>query len=357
MQTHTMFGDGPNLGLVPRVCEELLEVVSKRQHLGFTANLKVSYVEIFGAEVTDLLRGGASIGSSAPAEPWEVDGVDNTFHAHRWVLDGRVDVPVDSVERAMEVIAQGDRCKRRAATAMNARSSRAHALFIISLSQSLSEGGHSQQSSPGAAQHVAGGANGDVVTTKLFLADLGGSEKLSKSQAADEIKSLVSLEGGEEKGRISWKEYYEARRTLQESRTCHTARAHPPRRVPYRVCAPGPSDHPESPCPPTGSPPSLFEPWRAEQSTSTMASFVCNAVSKHFWRGRKPPPTVPLCQPAHASLARRCIHSLARTCRCIHSLARTCLSLPRRHSTRRRAATPKPHPNPDLDPVPAPTLT
>ena len=85
--------------------------------------------------MTDLLRGGASIGSSAPAEPWETGAIDNTFHAHRWVLDGRVDVPIPSVERAMEVIAQGDKCKRRAATAMNERSSRAHAVFILSLTQ------------------------------------------------------------------------------------------------------------------------------------------------------------------------------------------------------------------------------
>ena len=202
-----MFGDGSaeattgpegTLGLVPRVCEELIDAMRIRhaEH-GFTSKLSVAYVEIFGAEVTDLLRGGAAIGSSAPTAMSESGGIDNTFHAHRWVLDGRVDVPIDSLERARQVIAQGDRCKRRAATAMNQRSSRAHALFILSLTQLR---------------------DGVEVTDKLFLADLGGSEKLTKSQAADEVKALVSLdENGDEVERLSWKEYYAARQRLQES--------------------------------------------------------------------------------------------------------------------------------------------
>ncbi len=39
--------------------------------------------------MTDLLRDGAAIGSDETA--------DNFFHAHRWVLDGRADVPIASL--------------------------------------------------------------------------------------------------------------------------------------------------------------------------------------------------------------------------------------------------------------------
>ena len=197
-KTHTMFGDGmDSVGLVPRVCGELMDALQERKStVGIASKLSVAYVEIFGSEVTDLLRGGAPIGSNASTDEGGECSVDNTFHAHRWVLDGRVDVPVETVGRAMEVLAQGDKCKRRAATAMNARSSRAHALFILSLKQVR---------------------DGIEVTDKLFLADLGGSERLNKSRAADEVKSLVSVEGGDEVSRISWKEYYAARQKLQES--------------------------------------------------------------------------------------------------------------------------------------------
>ena len=118
MQTHTMFGDGtadPRLGwsrygIVPRVCEELVTAVEARRSLGIEAVLTVAYVEVYGAQVTDLLRDGGTIGASD-------DGADNHFHAHRWVLEGRADVPIASVGGALELIARGDACKRKASTA------------------------------------------------------------------------------------------------------------------------------------------------------------------------------------------------------------------------------------------------
>jgi hypothetical protein len=51
----------------------------------------------------------------------------------------------------------GEGTKRRAATAMNERSSRAHSLFIMTLEQK---------------------AGDKKVTSQLFLADLGGSEQV-----------------------------------------------------------------------------------------------------------------------------------------------------------------------------------
>jgi len=198
-KTHTMFGDGtadPRLGasrygIVPRVCEEIVTAIEARRALGINADLRVAYVEVFGAEVTDLLRDGGTIGAAD-------DGADNHFHAHRWVLEGRADVPIGSVSNALELIAKGDSCKRKAATAMNERSSRAHALFILSLTQTEVDTGIER-------------------TTRLFLADLGGSEKLTKSQAADDFKSHVVTIGGEEVSRITWAQYYAHRGRLQES--------------------------------------------------------------------------------------------------------------------------------------------
>ena len=112
------------------MCEELLTAAeARRATAGIGAVLSVAYVEVFGSEVTDLLREGAPIGSGGEGQ------ADNFFHAHRWVLEGRADVPIDSAAAAAALIARGDACKRRAATAMNERSSRAHSLFILSLVQ------------------------------------------------------------------------------------------------------------------------------------------------------------------------------------------------------------------------------
>jgi len=63
-----------------------------------------------------------------------------------------------------ELVDKGNAQKRLAATKMNERSSRAHSIFIVSLSQ----------------RHKQSGA---VVKAKLYMADLGGSEQLKKSEA------------------------------------------------------------------------------------------------------------------------------------------------------------------------------
>lgn len=110
-----------------------MDAVHARRALGIDGRLRIAYVEVFGAEVTDLLQGGATIGSVMGMQGGHVD---NSFHAHRWVLDGRVDIPVDTLQEALDLVAKGDACKRRAATAMNERSSRAHTLFIVTLVQS-----------------------------------------------------------------------------------------------------------------------------------------------------------------------------------------------------------------------------
>jgi len=52
---------------------------------------------------------------------------------------------------------------------------------------------------------------------RLFFADLGGSETLSKSMAAAEVMAPVLVVGGEEVSRISWAEFYNRRKRLEET--------------------------------------------------------------------------------------------------------------------------------------------
>jgi len=77
---------------------------------------------------------------------------------------------VESLDDVKLALRTGDACKRRAATAMNERSTRAHNIFILSLKQTCLDTGVSRSS-------------------KLFLADLGGSEQVKKSQV-NENKGL-----------------------------------------------------------------------------------------------------------------------------------------------------------------------
>ena len=83
--------------------------------------------------------------------------------AQRYVLSGAAETPINNMEDVRGCLKAGEMGKRRAATAMNARSSRAHCLFVISLDQKNLDTGVSCKSS-------------------LFLADLGGSEQVKKSK-------------------------------------------------------------------------------------------------------------------------------------------------------------------------------
>lgn len=83
--------------------------------------------------------------------------------AQRYVLSGAAEQRVDSMEDIFMLLQKGDAQKLRAATKMNDRSTRAHSLFILTLHQ--------------AKQNTQ-----CTLQSRLFLADLGGSEQVKKSQ-------------------------------------------------------------------------------------------------------------------------------------------------------------------------------
>ena len=162
---------GPNMsnnirdkdkGIVPRVCEEVLEALKYRQknlNYNIDASILVSYIEIYGNNVSDLLREGASCGHNQAA-------------AQRYVLEGAADVPIQSTDDVFSLLHKGESQKRKGATAMNERSTRAHSLFIITLQQYCED-------------------SGVIIKSKLFLVDLGGSEKTKKSRVDAGISKHV----------------------------------------------------------------------------------------------------------------------------------------------------------------------
>jgi len=109
-------------------------------------------VQVYGAEISDLLKGGESVGQSKVA-------------AQHYVLDGSASIPITTEREALNRLAEADSQKRRAATAMNERSSRAHSVVMLALSQ----------------RHRS---SDQKVESLLFLADLGGSEQVKKSKVS-----------------------------------------------------------------------------------------------------------------------------------------------------------------------------
>ncbi len=158
-KTWTMFGppgqtieDGRTKmqGIVPRACQEVFASIKKREDKGIATKLSCCYVEVYGGEVSDLLREGKRVGH-------------NKVSAQKYVLDKKCAIPVSTLNEVYKLLDIGDKQKRRAATAMNDRSSRAHALFILNLDM------EDEQSNV-------------TVRSQLFLADLGGSEQVKRSK-------------------------------------------------------------------------------------------------------------------------------------------------------------------------------
>mmetsp|Transcript_61707 Transcript_61707/g.130222 ORF Transcript_61707/g.130222 Transcript_61707/m.130222 type:complete len:711 (-) Transcript_61707:743-2875(-) len=184
-KTHTMFGpagsetESKERGLAPRVAESLVAALVERRELGLDVQLFMSFVEVFGNQVTDLL-GGLRVGDTEA----------------RRVFSGEFAVPIESTEDVSSALAQGNERKRCAETAMNDRSTRAHSLVVFRMVQQKKVTDASEPPAP-------------PISSQLFLADLGGSERVSKSRANDTAKTA---------GFAPWSEYYESRQRLTEAR-------------------------------------------------------------------------------------------------------------------------------------------
>ena len=177
-KTYTLFGPDSTFeskslqrfqGIVPRACQEILHALNSRSAGAVPAmehTLRVSYVEIYGDTITDLLKNGARCGHSKVA-------------AQRFVLNGAAEEDIFTMNDVEKVLRVGDSQKKRAATAMNDRSSRAHAIFILHLHQKCTK-------------------TGAEASSKLFMSDLGGCEKVSKSGVASKNGSLAIRDGSEE---------------------------------------------------------------------------------------------------------------------------------------------------------------
>ena len=210
-KSHTMFGQDLTLagggggggtaavlstgsGLVPRCCAQLLEGIRRRQELlgggsgcHFEATLKVSYVQVYGDVVTDLLHEG------------EDEPVAMTLNAAHIVLGGSLDREVGTEREMGELLALAEGAKRRAATMMNEHSSRAHSLLFLTLQQRTKrQPAHGSTATVHQLGSCPEAGAGEVVTkSQLCLADLGGSEQVKKSGVSgDRLQEAVNINLG-----------------------------------------------------------------------------------------------------------------------------------------------------------------
>ena len=176
-KTYSMMGVPGEEGIVPQVAAHIFEQAHAKQKEGTEVCIEVSYLEIYNEHVRCLLN------------PTEVgfEGSKLRVREHPATgpyVEGLARLVVRSKDEFLNLMADGNTLRTTASTAMNATSSRSHAVFTIIVTQKIK--------------------TGPLVTTKtskLNLVDLAGSERASKTHATGKTlqegsninKSLTSL--------------------------------------------------------------------------------------------------------------------------------------------------------------------
>ncbi|KAG9660889.1 kinesin-domain-containing protein, partial [Aureobasidium melanogenum] len=151
--------------------------------------LTATYAEIYNEQLRDLL-----IPSSVPeADRAQVSIREDT--KGRILLTGLTQKPINSADDLLDALSFGSNIRQTDSTAINAKSSRSHA--ILSLNLTLKKGPSANRRA--SVQVDNSTANDAIVTTesKLHFVDLAGSERLKNTGAqGDRAKEGISINAG-----------------------------------------------------------------------------------------------------------------------------------------------------------------
>ena len=234
-KSHTMGTSGPQeqrdpatMGVVPRAAQLMFDNLSgsqsahSRQNSGLTGlkapnrysvssmnqviqnnratsdqdwDMTVTYVEIYSEQPRDLLLPEATPLYERPNVQIREDPRGRIF------VEGLREVKVGSIDELMGVLNHGSMIRQTDATAINARSSRSHAVFTITLRRSKPQGGPTIPKDKRMSMPVDGLINAEApnvtVESKLHFVDLAGSERLKNTQATgDRAKEGISINAG-----------------------------------------------------------------------------------------------------------------------------------------------------------------
>ncbi|KAL8672814.1 MAG: hypothetical protein Q9168_002751 [Polycauliona sp. 1 TL-2023] len=155
--------------------------------------LKATYVEIYNEQLRDLL-----VPDSVP--PSERATVVIREDKGRILLTGLHQIAINSVEDLLNALNFGSSIRQTDATAINAKSSRSHAVFSLNLVQRKNK---AQQMSPQEKRYsmpvdaLTASDNWVTIDSKLHFVDLAGSERLKNTQASGErAREGISINGG-----------------------------------------------------------------------------------------------------------------------------------------------------------------
>ncbi|KAL6920524.1 hypothetical protein FSST1_004550 [Fusarium sambucinum] len=157
-------------------------------------SLKATYVEIYNEQLRDLL-----VPDTTPMQE-RVNVAIREDTKGNIILTGLRQVEINSADDLMNALNFGSSIRQTDATAINAKSSRSHAVFSLNLIQRKNKTGSGQTSDKRHSMPAEGLSSQDVsITTdsKLHFVDLAGSERLKNTGAqGDRAKEGISINAG-----------------------------------------------------------------------------------------------------------------------------------------------------------------
>ncbi|KAK9691794.1 hypothetical protein RND81_09G220600 [Saponaria officinalis] len=160
-KTFTMEGTTDQLGIVPRALKELFRQASVETTKSITFSM--SMLEVYMGNLKDLLAPRPTRRVYEPITRCNL----NIQADSKGVVDieGLTEVPISDFSKARWWYAKGRRARATSSTSVNEASSRSHCLTRITIC------------------HHGDPSEGEVRTSKLWMVDLGGSERLLKTGA------------------------------------------------------------------------------------------------------------------------------------------------------------------------------
>ena len=156
--------------------------------------MSATYVEIYNEQLRDLL-----LPESTPVQDRSNVSIREDIKG-RILLTGLQSIPINSIDDLLAALNHGSTIRQTDSTAINAKSSRSHAIFSLSLvqrksSSSLMSTKEKRRSVP--VETLV--SNDSFITTesKLHFVDLAGSERLKNTGASgDRAKEGISINSG-----------------------------------------------------------------------------------------------------------------------------------------------------------------
>lgn len=182
-------------GIVPRavytIFNKIQQQTTKLNHI----TVKTSYVEIYNEDLIDLLASSTTPTSALPQVTIREDK-DGTI-----IWSGLKEVKVTNASDALSLLEQGSQVRQTNSTEMNAQSSRSHAIFSLTLTQSKPSGTSSAGMSNKRVSKIITPSTDEgewtTFSSKFHFVDLAGSERIKRTAAvAERVKEGISINAG-----------------------------------------------------------------------------------------------------------------------------------------------------------------